>query len=216
MTAIKRLSFNHHLTFSIAFLQTEQQRKPDKTLFLLLFGNVLPDFGTILPALEDDVKWNIYFDYNFWRIYLKSMCSKKEFRPECIFYLNFGNVMLCFDCFKSIWNPFTNCILLKHLYVQYLFSVRSLSNPREQFSQPRWILIEARVAQILSGPLVEVVIQHWRCERTNMWGEIIVQKHQNKNTLNFMELWIRLSKIRSYEMAERIKIIVDKQRWLRG
>jgi len=136
VTASKRLFFNH-LTFSIAFLQTEQQRKPDKTLFLLLFGNVLPDFGTILPALEEDVKWNIYFDYNFCRIDLKSMCSKNEFRPECICYLNFGNVMLCFDC-KWISDAFkTNCILLKHLYVQYLFTVRSLSNPREQFPQPR-------------------------------------------------------------------------------
>lgn len=67
----------------------------------------------------------------------------------------------------------------KSLYHMYVFSsicfpylfflLQSLPDSSKDFSQPRRILVEARVAQILCGPLVEVVVQHRRCGQRNMF-----------------------------------------------
>ena len=66
-------------------------------------------------------------------------------------------------------------------------SVRSLSDLSKDLPQPWWILIEARVTQILWGPLVEVVVQHRSCEQKT-WGGYNAQNTEN-TLLNLKEKW---------------------------
>lgn len=101
-------------------------------------------------------------------------------------------------------------------------AVRSLSDPSKDFSQPRWVLIEARVTQILWGPLVQVVVQHRSCEQENMWGGFNIQKHQNIQKIHLFPPFQRISALsetvtsRSTKLTERVEKVVDKNWWVRG
>lgn len=79
-----------------------------------------------------------------------------------------------------------------------LLSVRSLSDLSKDLSQPRWILIEARVTQILWGPLVEVVVQHRSCEQENIWEDFNTQytytyRKYTCLSLKMLRVWLSLS-----------------------
>lgn len=131
-----------------------------------------------------------------------------------LFFLFYFKCALCCNIFA-----FHMCIFYCAIFIPILASVAScavavgsVSDPSVDFSQPRWVLVEARVAQILWGPLVQVVVQHRCCEQENIWGCVRMEKHQN---IQKLRLRCSESDLPIAQKLQRVTKVVGEY-WVRG
>lgn len=137
-------------------------------LWSLCTSNKLP------VPLNCNLFTKLYKEANFYPLYqLYSICF--EIHSVCWIDLLSIRVVFIVPCPTIVLSS-----VASHALLLNLVSVRSLSDSSKDLSQPRWILIEARVTQILWGPLVEVVVQHRSCKQENIWGDSNV-----KNTYTY-------------------------------